>query len=98
MAEKLALSGLLGLGNAIVVGLPSSFDLTKEILSAKTVKLATAFGHWSGWTSIRTSIQKSQGSIRLLTGLSFCQTEPKLLTDWAKLDSKENGFYSRICG
>jgi hypothetical protein len=47
--KDLQLPGMLGLGNAIVLGLPRSFDLFAEIESAKEVKLATAFGHMSGW-------------------------------------------------
>jgi len=85
VGKELQLKGLLGSGNAMVVRLPASFNLAREITPATSLKLATAFGHMSGRKSIRNSIHQSRGSIKLLTGLSFCQTEPALLTEWLEL-------------
>jgi hypothetical protein len=66
--NHLQLPGVLGLGNAVVLGLPTSFDLLVEIESAKGVKLATAFAHMTGWNKIRPSIERSTAKIQLLTG------------------------------
>ena len=53
--------GLLGPGLALVVGLPPSFRLQDEIEAADSIKLATAFAHWSGWNHLRPHINKSAG-------------------------------------
>ena len=74
--------GLLGPGLALVVGLPPLFRLQDEIEAADSIKLATAFAHWLGWNHLLPHINKSQGTVKLLTGLSFCQTEPDVLYDW----------------
>ena len=94
--KDLQLPGMLGLGNAVVLELPTSFDLLAEIESAKEIKLATAFGHMSGWNSIRPSIERSTAEIQLLTGLSFCQTEPRLLSDWLNMSRRDKRIQPRL--
>jgi len=94
--KDLQLPGMLCLGNAVVLGLPTSFDLLAEIESATKVKLATAFGHMSGWNSIRPSIERSTAEIQLLTGLSFCQTEPPLLSDWLNMSRRDKRIRARL--
>jgi HKD family nuclease len=74
--------GLLGLGAAFIVGLPDPFHLKIELQAAESIKLATAFAHWSGWRHLLPDIKKTKGTVKLLTGLSFCQTEPRVLYDW----------------
>ena len=84
MKPTFEVNGLLGLGSAFVVGLPNPFDLKRELQSAKSIKLATAFAHWSGWKHLLPHIKKTPGTVKLLTGLSFCQTEPSVLYDWCE--------------
>jgi HKD family nuclease len=84
MKSALNVSGLLGTGSAFVVGLPDPFHLKQELQSAKSIKLATAFAHWSGWKHLLPHINKTLGTVKLLTGLSFCQTEPRVLYDWCE--------------
>ena len=85
MSQQPQARGLPGTGNAVVVGLPRSFNLHRELLRATEIRLATAFAHWSGWELLRDSIENSGGRAKLLTGLSFCQTEPRVLQDWLRL-------------
>lgn len=85
MSQQLRARGLLGIGNASVIGLPRSLNLDRELSRAIEIRLATAFAHWSGWDLLRHSIEGASGSVKLLTGLAFCQTEPKVLQDWWKL-------------
>jgi len=80
--------GLLGEGNAVIVGLPKSFDLRRELTRAVEIRLATAFAHWSGWRLLRPAIENTEAGVKLLTGLSFCQTEPKVLMDWWNLSQR----------
>jgi HKD family nuclease len=84
MKSLFEVQGLLGRGSALVVGLPEQFHLKKELLAADSIKLAMAFAHWSGWRLLRGHLGKTRGSVKLLTGLSFCQTEPRVLYDWHK--------------
>lgn len=84
MKPTFEVKGLLGLGAAFVVGLPVSFHLKQELQSAKSIKLATAFAHWSGWQHLLPEINETEGDVKLLTGLSFCQTEPDVLYDWCE--------------
>ena len=84
MKSQFEVKGLLGNDSAFVVGLPHPFLLRKELQSAKSIKLATAFAHWSGWQHLVPHIKKTAGTVKLLTGLSFCQTEPRVLYDWCK--------------
>jgi HKD family nuclease len=79
------LQTLLGDGFAVVIGLPTNFDLTMELRSAKEIRLATAFAHMSGWNSLKSGIEASAGDVFLLTGLEYNQTEPVLLKDWMHL-------------
>jgi hypothetical protein len=79
------LQTLLGIGNAVVVGLPENFDLSSALRSAKKLRLATAFAHASGWDSLKGDIEESAGDAFLLTGLEFNQTEPAVLRDWLDL-------------
>lgn len=85
MSQQPKARGLLGTGNAVVVGLPRSVNLHRELLRATEIRLATAFAHWSGWELLRHSIENSGGRAKLLTGLAFCQTEPRVLQDWLRL-------------
>jgi HKD family nuclease len=84
MKTVFEVQGLLGWGSALVVGLPERFHLKKELESADSIKLAMAFAHWSGWRLLRNYLEKTGGTVKLLTGLSFCQTEPRVLYDWHK--------------
>jgi HKD family nuclease len=95
MKSQFEVQGLLGPGSAFVVGLPDPFDLKQELQSAKSIKLATAFAHWSGWKHLLPHIEKTNGTVKLLTGLSFCQTEPKVLYNWCKI-SKEGRVEARL--
>jgi HKD family nuclease len=95
MSQNPQAEGLLGSGNVIVIGLPRSFDLYRELASATEIRLATAFAHWSGWNLVRDSIKQSKGSAKLLTGLAFCQSEPRVLQDWCRM-SRENRIRSRL--
>lgn len=89
MKSVFEVRGLLGLGAAIVVGLPEAFHLESELQGAESIKLATAFAHWSGWQLLLPYIKKTTGTVKLLTGLSFCQTEPGVLYNWHKLSRDE---------
>src|ERR1700733_9713901 len=80
---------LIGEGHAFVVGLPSDFTLTEVLKNAKTIRLATAFAHPSGWKHFRDGIAEGTGSVSLLTGLEFCQTDPALLREWLQLPATE---------
>jgi HKD family nuclease len=79
---------LIAEGDAVVIGLPSSFVLTKVLKTANSVRLATAFAHPSGWRHFRDGIAHGNASVRLLTGLEYCQTDPTLLKEWLELQSK----------
>lgn len=57
-------------------------------MRATEIRLATAFAHWSGWNLLRRSVEKTSGTVKLLTGLAFCQTEPRVLMDWWKLSQR----------
>jgi HKD family nuclease len=95
MKSEFEVKGLLGVGSAFVVGLPDPFHLKQELQSAQSIKLATAFAHWSGWRHLLPHIKKSAGSVKLLTGLSFCQTEPRVLYDWYER-SQEGRVQARL--
>ncbi len=89
MKTGLKVDGLLGLGSALIVNLPRGFDLKTELLDAQSIKLATAFAHWTGWKHFEPHVEKTSASVKLLSGLSFCQTEPDVLYDW--LERAQNG-------
>ncbi|MGB8581555.1 MAG: hypothetical protein WCD47_12090 [Candidatus Sulfotelmatobacter sp.] len=59
-----------------------------ELLDAKSIKLATAFAHWTGWKHFGPHILKTSANVKLLSGLSFCQTEPDVLYDWLQRAQK----------
>jgi len=84
MKTAFKVDGMLGLGSALVVDLPSAFDLKAELLHAQSIKLATAFAHWTGWKHFKPHIEKTSAEVKLLSGLSFCQTEPDVLCDWLR--------------
>jgi HKD family nuclease len=71
--------------NAVVIGLPPNFDICKELVSARTIRLATAFAHKSGWVMLSDSISRSPATKYLFTGPSFFQTEPYVLSAWLNL-------------
>jgi HKD family nuclease len=79
---------LIGDGDAVVVGLASNFVLTNALKKADHVRLATAFAHPSGWKHFREGIAHGSASVRLLTGLEYCQTDPELLREWLELQSQ----------
>jgi HKD family nuclease len=95
MKSQFEVKGLLGSGSAFVVGLPDPFHLKQELQSAKSIKLATAFAHWSGWRHLLPHVKKTAGTVKLLTGLSFCQTEPRVLYDWCER-SQEGRVEARL--
>jgi HKD family nuclease len=76
---------LLGLGNALIVGLPSGFSLNRALFAAREICLATAFARLSGWECFREPVSKGTASVFLLTGLDCWHTEPKLLKEWHEL-------------
>jgi HKD family nuclease len=75
---------------AVVVGVPESFDLLAELESAKTIRLATAFAHKSGWDMVARSIERSRAERYLLAGTSLFQTEPAVLREWLSLCHRAN--------
>jgi HKD family nuclease len=79
---------LIGEGDAVVIGLPSDFGLAKVLKKADKARLATAFAHPSGWKYFREGIAHGTAYTYLLTGLEYCQTDPKLLKKWLELQSK----------
>ena len=87
---------LLPDGRAVVIGIPQSFDLCSKIASAHTIRLVTAFAHPSGWEMLAPAISVSKAkTLRLLTGTSFFQTDPKVLREWLKL-SKSGKVEARL--
>jgi hypothetical protein len=80
--ESDIISGLFPDSRAAVFGLPPKFTVLEELEHADSIRLATAFGHMSGWEKLEPAINKCKGTIRLITGLDFFQTEPALLRTW----------------
>ena len=78
-------SGFFPDGKVMVVGLPPNFKLLEKLEQADSIRLAMAFCHTKGWTRWESAIGKCNGSIQLITGLDFCQTEPALLRTWNQL-------------
>jgi HKD family nuclease len=74
---------------AVVIGLPTDFNFDTAIAAATEIRLATAFAHLKGWKLIAPALLRSCAGIRLLTGLDFFQTEPKLLREWNRLTSPD---------
>jgi HKD family nuclease len=91
-------SGILGLfpdSNVAVIGLPPSFDVLEKLEQADSIRVAMAFCHMSGWKKLEPAIKKCKGSVRLMTGLEFSQTEPTLLRAWKRL-SVSPSFRPRV--
>lgn len=78
-------TGLLGNGNAIVIGLPRNFSLSHALRKATRIRLATAFAHMSGWEVLAQEVRRTTARVDLLSGLDFCQTEPNVLREWLRL-------------
>src|ERR1700761_6656335 len=72
-------------GRALIVAIPEAFDLLSELASARTIRLATAFAHRSGWDLLSPSVENSKADTFLITGKDFFQTEPYILHSWLKL-------------
>jgi hypothetical protein len=79
--------GLFPESKAAVIGLPPKFRILEELEHADSIRLATAFGHMSGWAKLEPAIRKCKGSIHVITGLDFFQTEPALLRTWNRANS-----------
>ena len=79
-----------GEGLASVVGLPPDFELVKSLGESTCIRMATAFAHASGWNLISAPILASKGTVHILAGLHFFQTEPPLLSKWLKETQAEN--------
>lgn len=76
---------LFGRGPATVIGAPANFDLCASIVKGSEIRLATAFAHASGWKLVEQAFSRSNARTHLLTGLDFCQTDPKVLKAWVAL-------------
>ena len=77
-----ALTPLRNTDTILVADAPSSFDLLRDLRSAKRVWIVSAFAHKSGWSLLRNAILASSAKTTLISGLDFCQTEPLVLRDW----------------
>jgi HKD family nuclease len=88
--KTIPIPGLLGEGLAAVIGLPPDFELFKSLRESASIRLATAFAHASGWNLISAPILASKGTVHVLAGLHFFQTEPPLLSKWLKETQAEN--------
>lgn len=65
---------------SVIVGAPSEFDFLQALRNASDIRIATAFGHISGWNEIEDALIHSNAQkINVLLGQAFFQTEPKLL-------------------
>lgn len=84
------ISGLFPQSQVQVIGIPSDFDIVAGIEKADSVRIAMAFCHMTGWQKLLPGIEKCKGAIQLITGLDFCQTEPKLLREWHRLAVNSN--------
>jgi len=90
-----SISGLFPKSQAHVIGIPPDFNIVQELENADSVRIAIAFCHMTGWLKILPGIQKCKGTIHLITGLDFCQTEPALLRAWNRL-AVSNHFCPRL--
>ena len=98
-----SISGLFPDSKAVVIGLPTQFTILEELEQANFIRLATAFGHMSGWEKLKPAIKRCKGSVHVITGLDFFQTEPALLRTWnrasvnprfrARLVTSESGIF-----
>ena len=84
-------STLLGTdNNAAIIGLPRKFDLRKQLRNARMISIATAFARTSGWDKLQREIcSNSTAEVRLLTGISYCLTEPDVLKSWFSHSKKK---------
>jgi HKD family nuclease len=82
-------------GNVAVIGVGQGFRILEELERATSIRLAMAFCHLSGWSRFEAPIKKCAGDVYLLTGLDFCQTEPRLLREWDRL-STDRRFQPRL--
>jgi HKD family nuclease len=65
---------------SVVAGISEEFDFLAELEKAKSIRIATAFGHLSGWLEVEKSITQScAATVRVLLGQAFFQTEPQLV-------------------
>lgn len=92
---KLSSSGLFPDSSATVIGLPANFNILEELEQADSIRLAMAFCHMTGWLKLQSGISKCKGTVQLITGLDFFQTEPTLLRTWNRLNVKL-GFRPRL--
>jgi HKD family nuclease len=82
-------------GKVAVIGTPQSFRILEELEKATSIRLAMAFCHLNGWSRFEAPITKCAGDVYLLTGLDFCQTEPRLLREWDRLSTNRR-FQPRL--
>ena len=65
---------------SVIVGAAKGFDFQASLKRATEVRIATAFGHLSGWKEIELYLRRSSaGVIQILLGQAYFQTEPQLL-------------------
>lgn len=82
--------------SSYVLNCPEEFDLNKEILAAEAVYIATAFAHESGWRLIKKGLKNTQAKVKLIAGLNFCQSEPRVLEQWISPDFDHAEAYCYI--
>lgn len=75
---------------AVVISLPTRFNLKGALAHADEILLATAFAKMTGWKHLKSSIVESKGHVRLLAGLDFMQTDPDLLKEWLLLANQNS--------
>jgi HKD family nuclease len=80
--QRDTISGLFPESRAVVIGLPPKFTVLEELEQANHIRLATAFGHMSGWGKLEPGFKRCKGRVDVMTGLDFFQTEPALLRAW----------------
>ena len=73
---------------AKIIALPSRFSLLGELRRAKSVTFVMASAKRSGWNEIERELLVGTARIDILVGLNFGITEPAVLSDWLKLQSK----------
>jgi HKD family nuclease len=81
---------------AVVISLPQKFDLNRALKQADEILLATAFARMTGWNHLKSSVLETAAQMRLLTGLDFMQTEPKLLREWLRLAGRNAGIQAKL--
>ena len=73
----------------------SELQYLEELERADSIRLAMAFCHMTGWLKLHSGISKCKGTVQLITGLDFFQTEPALLHTWNRLNVRL-GFRPRL--